>query len=1462
MNRTSKLSSFIAVMLFLQLSLAGWSSDPEQAAAASTGPVVLSLSPADDLINVSITADLKMTFDENVSKGSNSTSISIYDYATSNLVERIFLSSNQISIDATQRTVTINPTNNFVLNTNYYVLVDAGAFVNTSNNVGYAGINSASSWNFRTVAEVDVTRPSHTKLIPNTSPAAITTPIIITFDEAVYVASGSIQINSTEDNRTIAVTSNAVRGSGTNQIVIQPPAALQPNTPYSVTIPNTAFQDAAGNLYNGTTWSFTTDTAPVNVAAPFVPADNATSVPINATLNITFDKNVQARADKYIEIRRISNNTTFERFSALSNRIAVTNNQVQISPSSNLEANTAYYVLIDAGAFTQQDPSGDQWYHGIAGASVWNFSTDPGNETIPPVATAVLPAAGGTISSLSSLLQISFNEPVFLNSGAIEIRDSATGALFRSIPVTSERVTGGGTYQITIDANKAISGEAEKAFVNNTKYYVTIGNRAIRDAAGNYYAGISSSTAWSFTVAQDTVRPTLSLLNPLNNAVSVGLTQAFTALFSEPVKKGATGSITFNPVGDNTLQPIPGNFNVDGNNSNLIVITPSQALNAKTAYYITIDASAVTDLAGNNFAGILNEYQWTFHTFGSDTTPPTISKLEWSGSTITLSYNEELNIYAVPSTGSFYVTVNGAPRPITGVQVRGEAVYLTLSSPIVAGQQVKLSYSKAAVGPIQDTSGNQAANIANQDVSGAKDVTAPTVISGNASGSAITLSFNKELMQVNSYAYLQFTVNIGGVNYGTTSISSTGNNILLTINGSIQSYQNVYVTYTPGSNPVRDKAGNYLGAFNNYGLTSVPDTGTPTLQYISFNSNIVTLKYNKNLNTQSVPTVGQFNVMVDNIVRPVQQINISGDSVLLILSTAITTGQVASVSYLASMSLIMDLAGNAASSFTNVTSGSGGNGGGGQNGTIYGVIAKGSTITLTFAESLNSSYVPGIAQFLVNSNNAVRLISRVDLSGSSVILRLASPVGIGETVTVSYYSNTNGLRTNSGTTINSFSNINAANQTTILDGLSSEYEESDGGGIGLKTSLASTVMDTSPAGVQANRYTISNEKLLTAYQTVRTAGIAIPRVAFKVPTSERAAIVSVPISTLDMAYRINAKSVFAVQYGDATYELQLNATDFAKINALLNGNSSMGQLLIRIDQGSSTLTGDLSSKINSSNNVMLAGPYHFDVTVLSGSVQNSFNDFNSYVSRTIQTYQSVDTSKAAVVWFDPAIGGLSYVPTELTTSAGKTTATFKRKGNSSYALVTNSSSFSDLSNHWAAANIHTLSRKLIVEGRTASKFEPNKAITRGEFATYIAKGLGLSSDKTAAARFKDVNTNTTMGAYIGAASAAGIVAGNTDGTFKPNNPITRQEMAAMMIRAAKVAGLTVQLPQSASSYLQKYTDRGKVGAWAQTDVAKSIYIGVISGKTATTLSPQTNATRAEGSVMILRLLQKVKFLTL
>ncbi|MMZ70455.1 Endo-1,4-beta-xylanase A precursor [compost metagenome] len=71
-----------------------------------------------------------------------------------------------------------------------------------------------------------------------------------------------------------------------------------------------------------------------------------------------------------------------------------------------------------------------------------------------------------------------------------------------------------------------------------------------------------------------------------------------------------------------------------------------------------------------------------------------------------------------------------------------------------------------------------------------------------------------------------------------------------------------------------------------------------------------------------------------------------------------------------------------------------------------------------------------------------------------------------------------------------------------------------------------------------------------------------------------------------------------------------------------------------------------------------------------------------------------------------------------------------------------------------------LTGKLIAEPRSGGLFDPDKSITRAEFAVFIAKGLGLDGDEANARRFSDVTSGTTA-AYIGAAAKAGIITGNT-----------------------------------------------------------------------------------------------------
>ena len=217
-----------------------------------------------------------------------------------------------------------------------------------------------------------------------------------------------------------------------------------------------------------------------------------------------------------------------------------------------------------------------------------------------------------------------------------------------------------------------------------------------------------------------------------------------------------------------------------------------------TNYYIEISPTAIYDLSDNAFLGIQNAYQWAFKTIGIDTTPPAVSKMKVRGSTIAMTFNEDLKASSVPALSSFYVTVNGERRELLSAAVSGNTVTLTLAGTLVNIQTVKLSYSKptTTTGGIQDLVGNQALSIANQDVAFAVDATAPTLSSGTATGSVVTLTFNKALASVNNLAYQQFRINIGGASYTPTAISINGSVVTMSVNATIAKSVRLRVLHT------------------------------------------------------------------------------------------------------------------------------------------------------------------------------------------------------------------------------------------------------------------------------------------------------------------------------------------------------------------------------------------------------------------------------------------------------------------------------------------------------------------------------------------------------------------------------------------------------------------------------------------------------------------------------------------
>ena len=97
-----------------------------------------------------------------------------------------------------------------------------------------------------------------------------------------------------------------------------------------------------------------------------------------------------------------------------------------------------------------------------------------------------------------------------------------------------------------------------------------------------------------------------------------------------------------------------------------------------------------------------------------------------------------------------------------------------------------------------------------------------------------------------------------------------------------------------------------------------------------------------------------------------------------------------------------------------------------------------------------------------------------------------------------------------------------------------------------------------------------------------------------------------------------------------------------------------------------------------------------------------------------------------------------------------------------------------------------------------------------------------------------------------------MVNGYPDGTFRPEAPITRQEMATMLYRYWKLQGGKYT---AKDDVLAGYQDRGEVADWALEAMSWTVQSGIIVGMTPTTLNPADGATRAQVALVLVNYLK-------
>jgi hypothetical protein len=179
--------------------------------------------------------------------------------------------------------------------------------------------------------------------------------------------------------------------------------------------------------------------------------------------------------------------------------------------------------------------------------------------------------------------------------------------------------------------------------------------------------------------------------------------------------------------------------------------------------------------------------------------------------------------------------------------------------------------------------------------------------------------------------------------------------------------------------------------------------------------------------------------------------------------------------------------------------------------------------------------------------------------------------------------------------------------------------------------------------------------------------------------------------------------------------------------------------------------------------------------------------------------------------------------------------------------------FSDLpSSHWAYGVVREICRKGIISGYPDGTFSPEKSITRAEFTKLIAGATGLAEVKPAKPSFADVKPGDWYYGYVEAAAGAGLVTGMETGDFLPNERITREQLAVILVRGLQRETAAQAIVDPKTEFVD---DRG-IAPWAKGYVVEAVRGGLISGYPDGTFGPKNSATRAEACAMISRYLNQ------
>ncbi len=173
--------------------------------------------------------------------------------------------------------------------------------------------------------------------------------------------------------------------------------------------------------------------------------------------------------------------------------------------------------------------------------------------------------------------------------------------------------------------------------------------------------------------------------------------------------------------------------------------------------------------------------------------------------------------------------------------------------------------------------------------------------------------------------------------------------------------------------------------------------------------------------------------------------------------------------------------------------------------------------------------------------------------------------------------------------------------------------------------------------------------------------------------------------------------------------------------------------------------------------------------------------------------------------------------------------------------------FHDIAGHWASPLICEAFERGLIKGHSETRFSPQSDITRVEFAAILLRTIGVPSSASPLSEQRFIDQDQIPAWATSTVSTAvenGILNGYPDHSLRPLNSVSRAEMVTMIARAMKW-----EIEQGNTTFV----DDADIPHWAKGYILEAVQKDLVSGRDGNRFSPSDSATRAEATVLLLRL---------